>query len=371
MHAAEGRAHQRRIGPGSRSLRRCSQPCRKGATTGSGTSNAGVSTIAGLAVRAELSCLETRVTLVNCEQPREFARRNCRSPAVTYRHLELYYAIPGMGAVCHTMNPRLAPDDIGYSLNRAEDQAAFVDLSFVSLMDKLAPRLPKLRRVVFLCTEADLPSSIAGVSLYAYEKLLAEAKEEPDWPVFDEDTASALSYTSGTTGRPKGVLYGHRAQLLHAMAVNSADAIALRSSDRALSCAAMFHAAGWGVPHSAPMAGTSLILPGRHLDPASLVRLIDEEAPSYACGVPAIWLGVLQELRERGVRSRTLKRIGSGGSAVPHALIEGFAALGVCVQHAWGMTETSPPVFDRASDSAEHASVSRLCYDIYAISKAQ
>jgi fatty-acyl-CoA synthase len=255
----------------------------------------------------------------------------------THRHLELYYAIPGMGAVCHTVNPRLAPDDIVYIMDHAENRVAFVDLSFVSLIEKLVPRLPRLRHVVFLCRQEEMPGAIPGVALHAYERLLADTEKTPDWPLFDEVTASALCYTSGTTGRPKGVLYGHRAQMLHAMAANAADAIALRATDRVLPCAAMFHAAGWGIPHCAPMAGASLILPGRHFDPASLVRLIEEEAPSYACGVPTIWLGVLQELRERGVKPHTLKRICSGGSAVPRAMIEGFAALGVGVQHAWGM----------------------------------
>ncbi len=262
----------------------------------------------------------------------------------THRHLELYYGISGLGAVCHTVNPRLSLDDIAYIMADAGNRVVVADLSFVPLLQQLAPRLPGLQHAVLLCAKAEMPGPIPGLALHAYERLLAEAEDCPEWPVLDENTASALCYTSGTTGRPKGVLYSHRSAVLHAMAANFADLFALRAVDRALPGSSMFHVTGWGVPYSAPMVGAGLVMPGRHLDPASLVTLMEEEGVTFATGVPTVWLGVLQDMQAKGIRPRSLRRIASGGSAVPRLLIEGFAALGVEMQHAWGMTETSPLV---------------------------
>ena len=265
-----------------------------------------------------------------------------------YRHLELYYAISGMGAVCHTVNPRLAPEDILHIMNDAADGVLFADLSFVGLAEALAPRVPSLRAVVLLCEAAEMPAGLAlppGMALHPYEALMAAADEEGyAWPRFDENTASALCYTSGTTGRPKCVLYSHRSSMLHAYAANMADFFGFRATDRVLPAASMFHACGWAMPYCAPMAGAALVLPGRHLDGASLVQLLNEERVTFSAGVPTIWLGVLQHLQETGTRLATLRRVGSGGSAVPRVMIEGLAAQGVEVQHAWGMTETSPLV---------------------------
>ncbi len=263
-----------------------------------------------------------------------------------YRHLELFYAICGMGAICHTVNPRLAPDDIALIMHDAGDCVLFVDVDFAGLIADLVPRVPTLRAVVAMCGDKQLPDLPlpAGVRLSAYEALMVDAKEGYAWPSFDENTASVLCYTSGTTGRPKGVLYSHRSALLHAYATNMADVFGLRATDRVLGAASMYHATGWAVPYCAPMVGAALVLPGRHLDGASLVQMLNEERVTFSLGVPTIWLGLLQHLRTSGERLRTLKRLVIGGSACPQLLIEALGEYGVEVQHAWGMTETSPVV---------------------------
>jgi fatty-acyl-CoA synthase len=264
-----------------------------------------------------------------------------------YRHLELYYGISGLGAVCHTVNPRLAQDDIAYIMGHAEDTVLFADLSFVALVAEVAPRVPSLRHVVLLCDAEELPAIElpAGVALHAYESLMDAAAEAPAWPVFDEDTASALCYTSGTTGRPKGVLYSHRSAMLHSYATNMADVFGFRARDRILVGPSMFHACAWGIPYCAPMVGAALILPGRHMDGTSLTRLLHEERATFAGGVPTIWLGVLQHMQESGARPpESWKRLLVAGSACPRVLIEGFGAWGVEVHQGWGMTETSPLV---------------------------
>jgi fatty-acyl-CoA synthase len=265
----------------------------------------------------------------------------------TYRHLELFYAISGFGAVIHTVNPRLAQQDIEYIITHGGDSMLFADPSFATLVQSITPAIQKnVRTVVIMTTPDDMPhiDLPPGMTLLCYETLMAAADEDFTWPQFDENTASALCYTSGTTGRPKGVLYSHRSTLLHAYAANSADALGLRAVDRMLPGAPLYHAAAWSVPYTVPMAGAAMILPGRHLDGASLARLLNEERVTITGAVPTVWLGVLAYLRESGQRLTHLKRIFSGGSAVPRAMIEGFADYGVEVQHGWGMTETGPLV---------------------------
>jgi 3-(methylthio)propionyl---CoA ligase len=265
----------------------------------------------------------------------------------TYRHLELFYGISGSGAVCHTLNPRLLRQDIEYVITHAGDSVLFADAGFAGLVAEMAPQIAEcVRAVVILAAPSQMPEPElpAGVALHSYEALLDAADEDFLWPSFDENTAAALCYTSGTTGRPKGVLYSHRSTVLHALAANLVDYFGLRATDRLLPGAPMFHAAAWGVPYVAPMVGAALVLPGRHLDPASLVGLLNAERATLSGAVPTVWLGVLGHLRETGGTLPYLKRIFSGGAAVPRAMIEGFAALGVEVQQLWGMTETSPVV---------------------------
>ena len=262
-----------------------------------------------------------------------------------WRHLEVYYATSGMGAVCHTVNPRLSLDDIAYIMNHAADCVLFADTAFAELVAALAPRIREhVRTVVMMCDAAAMPqlALAPGMALGCYETLMATADDDYAWPEFDENTASSLCYTSGTTGRPKGVLYSHRSTLLHAYAFNQPDAFGTRAIDRVVVIAPMFHANGWSIPYGAPMAGAAMILPGRHMDGATLVRLMNAERGTLASGVPTVWLGVLAHLEASGERLHTLRRVVCGGSAVPRAMLEGLAKHGVAVQQAWGMTETSP-----------------------------
>ena len=264
-----------------------------------------------------------------------------------YRHLELYYGVSGMGAVCHTVNPRLAADDIAFIMRDAEDGAIFADPSFAALLAEIAPSVSSfVRSVVLLTDEARMPEIklAPGMRLHCYETLMAEADEDYLWPAFDENTASALCYTSGTTGRPKGVLYSHRATMLHTYATNSPDIFGLRAVDRVLPASSMYHACAWGLPYCATMVGAALILPGRHLDGASLHRVLEAERITLTAGVPTIWLGLLAHLEGSGARLTQLKRMLVAGSALPRLLIEAFGPMGVNVEQGWGMTETTPIV---------------------------
>jgi len=260
------------------------------------------------------------------------------------RHMELYYGISGMGAVCNTINPRLLPDDIAYIVDHAEDGVVFCDPQFLPIITAMAPKVGSLRAVVVLDDTAPVVDLPGHVGLYAYEDLMAESAAIAEWPRFDENTASGLCYTSGTTGRPKGVLYSHRACLLHAMMANAADVLGARATDRALAIVPMFHVNAWGLPYSAPMAGTSLLMPGRHLDAPSLLSFMNQERATISAGVPTVWLNLLNHLRDTGQKPLTLKRVIIGGSAMPRAMMEAFHAMGIHAAQGWGMTETSPLV---------------------------
>ncbi len=263
-----------------------------------------------------------------------------------YRHLEVYYAAPGMGAICHTINPRLHPDDIAYIINHAGDAVLFAETSFIALLETIAPQITDSVRAIVLMTDAaNMPGLTlpAGMALHCYDDLMDAAGDDYAWPDLEETTASALCYTSGTTGRPKGVLYSHRSTVLHAYAICMPDVLCLRATDRILPVVPMFHVNAWGIPYGAALAGTSLVLPGRHLDGASLHTLLNDERVTFTCGVPTVWMGLLAHLRATGGKLDTLRRIMTGGSACPPLLIEAFGKdYGVAVEHGWGMTELSP-----------------------------
>ncbi|MBV8738526.1 MAG: long-chain-fatty-acid--CoA ligase [Alphaproteobacteria bacterium] len=258
----------------------------------------------------------------------------------THRHFELYYAISGIGAVCHTINPRLFDEQIVYIVNHAADRLLFVDSTFLPLVERLAPRLPRDCRIVALA-EGEAPP--VGLPLLpSYETLLAGEDDAFEWPEFDERTAAALCYTSGTTGHPKGALYSHRSTVLHAFAESLPDAIGVSARDVVCPVVPLFHVCGWGIPFAAPMNGAKLVLPGPRLDGASLYELFESEGVTYALGVPTIWLGFESYLSSSGKRCSTLQRLLSGGSAVPPSMVTAFACHGIEVRQGWGMTEMSP-----------------------------
>ncbi len=274
-----------------------------------------------------------------------------------YRHLEVYYAAPGMEAICHTINPRLHPDDVAYIINHAGDKILFVDSSFAPLIDTIAPKIAGTVKTVVMLTDPDNMPRVKlapGMTLVCYDQMIDGAPEDYDWPMFDENTASALCYTSGTTGRPKGVLYSHRSTILHALAVSLPDVLDIRATSRVLPVVPMFHVNAWGIPYAAALTGAGLVLPGRHLDGASMANLLNTEAVTFTCGVPTVWLGLLQHLRASGEKLTTVKRIMTGGSAAPPLLIEAFRdEYDVAVEHGWGMTELSPVGTYNAPKSAQ------------------
>ena len=259
----------------------------------------------------------------------------------TYRHVELYYAISGIGAVCHTINPRLFDDQIVFIVNHAADRLLFVDATFLPLVERLAPQLPANCRIVPM-TEIDASLATRLPLRAGYEELVTAEDAEFDWPEFDERTAAALCYTSGTTGHPKGVLYSHRSTVLHAFGISLPDAISISAEDVVCPVVPLFHACGWGIPYAAPMNGAKLVLPGPRVDGASLYELFEAEGVTYALGVPTVWLGFEAHLSASGARCSTLRRVLSGGSAVPPSMVEAFARHGIDVRQGWGMTEMSP-----------------------------
>ncbi len=260
----------------------------------------------------------------------------------THRHFELYFGVSGIGAVCHTINPRLFADQLRYIVNHAEDKLLFLDLTFVPIAEKLAAQWPCVRHYVIMTDRAHMPETGLSGAL-CYEDLVAAETADLVWPEFDENTASSLCYTSGTTGNPKGALYTHRSTLLHSFAVCSANAVAISMRDSILPVVPMFHVNAWGIPYAAAMSGAKLVFPGPKLDGASLHELFTSEKVTLSLGVPTVWLGLLQHLEQTGKRLDGLQRVTVGGSAAPRAMIEAFEEkYGVqCIQ-GWGMTEMSP-----------------------------
>jgi acyl-CoA synthetase (AMP-forming)/AMP-acid ligase II len=260
----------------------------------------------------------------------------------SYRHLELYFAISGMGAICHTINPRLFPDQLRYIVNHAGDKLLFVDLSFVSLIEKLAAELAPVRHYVIMTDRAHMPAtSLPGV--LCYEDLIDDEDDDYSWPEFDERTASSLCYTSGTTGNPKGALFSHRSTVLHAFESCRADGVAISMHDSLCPVVPMFHANAWATPYAAAMSGAKLVFPGAQLDGRSLYELFEAERVTVSFGVPTVWLALLKHLEDNGLKLSTLKRTLIGGSAVPLAMIQTFEEkYGVEVIQGWGMTEMSP-----------------------------
>lgn len=260
-----------------------------------------------------------------------------------HRHFELYYAIPGIGAVCHTLNPRLSREQLLYIVNHAQDRWLFVDPMFVPLVESVWPQLTSVRAVIVMTSPDRMPASSSLPTLLCYETLLADAPREFDWPEFDENTAAGLCYTSGTTGNPKGVLYSHRSTVLHAYACFSVPGCALRTDDTTLLVVPLFHVNAWGYPHAAPIIGANLVLPGPKLDGASLFSMMESERVTLSSGVPTVWLGLLNYLRDSGQRLSTVRTLTSGGSALPRAMLEEFEKrFGIQMFQGWGMTETSP-----------------------------
>ena len=260
----------------------------------------------------------------------------------TARHMEAWYGIMGIGAVYHTLNPRLFPDQIAWIMNHAEDSAIFVDLSFVPIVEAIAAKVPSLRKIIVMTDEGHLPKD-SKLELVAYESWIAEYDGDFAWKQFDENTACGMCYTSGTTGDPKGVLYSHRSNVLHALISCQPDALGIASNETIMPVVPMFHANAWGIAHTAPMVGAKVVNPGPLMDGASIYELLDTEKVTFTAAVPTVWLMLLAYLEETGKMLPHLKRVVIGGSACPRAMTQKFQDVyGVDVVHAWGMTEMSP-----------------------------
>ena len=260
----------------------------------------------------------------------------------TWRHYEVYYATAGIGSVCHTINPRLFPEQLEYIFNHAEDRLLFIDLNLLPLVENLRDKLPHLQAIVVMCDKEHMPDSkLEG--LICYEEFIAPHSEEFAWPQFDENTPCSLCYTSGTTGNPKGVMYTHRSTVLHAMGSLHAQALDIKADSVILPVVPMFHVNAWGIPYAVTITGAKLVFPGAAMDGASLWELIKNEEPTLLAGVPTVWLGLLNHLDSIKETMHSVKTVVVGGSAAPLSMIRAFDEKhGAFLLHAWGMTEMSP-----------------------------
>ena len=260
----------------------------------------------------------------------------------TYRHFECYYAISGIGAITHTLNPRLAADQLTYIINHAENSYIFVDADLLPLIELVVNLIPSIKGIVVMTDNLNMPESKID-NLLCYEDLIENNSDDLEWPVFDENTASSLCYTSGTTGNPKGALFSHRSTIIHAYASALPDVLQLSEKEVVLPVVPMFHVNAWGIPYGATMTGAKLVFPGPNLDGESIHQLLVNESVTFAAGVPTVWLGLLNYWKENNTSVPTLKRTICGGTAVPQSMIESFQEeFGIELRHAWGMTEMSP-----------------------------
>ncbi len=260
-----------------------------------------------------------------------------------YRHLELYYGVSGSGRVLHTINPRLHPDQIAWIANHAEDQILCFDMTFLPLVQAVHARCPGIKKYVALCDADKLPADTGIPNLVSYEAWMGARSATYDWPIFDENSASSMCYTSGTTGNPKAALYSHRSSVLHAYAAALPDVMAISARDAVLPVVPMFHVNAWGIPYSAALVGCKLVFPGAAMDGKSIFELIESEGVTFAAGVPTVWQMMLGHMQSNNLKFSKLNRTVIGGSACPPAMIHAFQEqYGVEVLHAWGMTEMSP-----------------------------
>ncbi len=313
--------------------------------------------VEGPIVRTTYADIRTRALKVAQRLTRDGIKLGDRVGTIAWntgRHLECWYGIMGIGAICHTINPRLFPDQIAWIANHAEDRIIITDITFVPVLEKIAAQLTSVERYVVLTDRAHMPETTLKNAV-PYEDWIAEVDGDFKWKEFDENTAAAMCYTSGTTGDPKGVLYSHRSNVLHALMANTGDSLGTTAKDTMLPVVPLFHANSWGIAFSAPSMGTKLVMPGAKLDGASVYELLSTEKVTFTAGVPTVWLMLLNHMSANKLKLPDLKMVVCGGSAMPRSMIKAFVDMGIQARHAWGMTEMSPigtlaalkPPFDR------------------------
>jgi fatty-acyl-CoA synthase len=314
------------------------------AATVHGTQEVVTRSVEGPIHRTNYARIRDRALKVSQRLDRNGIKRSDRVATIawnTWRHLEAWYGIMGIGAICHTVNPRLFPDQIAWIINHAQDRVVMTDITFVPMLEKIADKLTSVERYIVLTDKAHMPQTTLKNAL-AYEDWIGQADGDFAWKTFDENTAAAMCYTSGTTGDPKGVVYSHRSNVLHAMMANTGDALGTCASDTMLPVVPLFHANSWGIAFSSPSMGTRLVLPGPKLDGASVFELMETEKVTHTAGVPTVWLMLLNHIAANNLKLPYLKMVICGGSAMPRSMIKSFIDMGVGVRHAWGMTEMSP-----------------------------